>query len=415
MENTEKLLSAVSEKLESFEASQKEAKETGELFNIFSITKIERCEENTHSAMVAELLNPQGSHGQNDKFLIEFLKVVMPEPECPFTETKKARVLTEQSFIGLGKVDILIVLDNHAFIIENKIDALDGEKQLQRYKEILNTYFKGKKGHLIYLTKYGSAAEKYSLGTVKDDEYQRISYKKHILTWLDSCIETLKTPPTVEKVEYALKQYQDLIKKITEQSMTHELNKELKNGLVEILIEGNNLKYAQKISNLIQDAKGTILFNFLNEFAKLDSATVITNESLSEELKKLTYNETKCRNWFGSGSKKSHNIGLFFDIEIPNFLFRIDLASQAMYYGIVPVENNEGKYEPAHNLEEFTSDYFEKKNWERLKWFAISMANAIQVWNDIGLIRGDNAQNFIDKVQNSIDYLRKTAEIKVDE
>lgn len=36
----------------------------GDFFNIFSILKMETDEVKTHSAFLAELLNPKGSHGQ---------------------------------------------------------------------------------------------------------------------------------------------------------------------------------------------------------------------------------------------------------------------------------------------------------------------------------------------------------------
>ena len=102
--------------------------------------------------------------------------------------------------------------------------------------------------------------------------------------------------------------------------------------------------------------------------------------------------------------EKSHNIGLFFDIGIPNFLFRIDFATQAMYYGLVPVEkNNSGKYEPRKNWDKITFDYFEKTSWSKLKWFTIPMNESYQVKNNIGLIRGENANNFIQKVKNEIE------------
>ena len=242
MQNEKKLLNEVSEKLRNFEESQKKE---GGIFNIFSITKIERREVDTHSAMIAELLNPRGRHGQDDKFLIQFLKTVIPE--CEFSETNSASVFKEKSFNSLGRVDILIILDDHVFVIENKIDAEDGEKQLERYKKILETY-NNKKRHLIYLTIDGSEAEKYSLGSVKDNEYRRISYENHILNWLDSCIEISNTLP---KLEYALRQYQDIIKKITGKSMTNNL----KNELVELLLEEGNFESAQKISSVITLAK----------------------------------------------------------------------------------------------------------------------------------------------------------------
>jgi hypothetical protein len=51
-------------------------KSMGVRFNIFSITKIERYEVNTHSAMLSELLNPNGSHGQGAIFLKSFIEIV---------------------------------------------------------------------------------------------------------------------------------------------------------------------------------------------------------------------------------------------------------------------------------------------------------------------------------------------------
>ena len=51
-------------------------KETGEDFNIFKILKMESKEVKTHSAFLSELLNPKGSHGQNDIFLKLFIEVV---------------------------------------------------------------------------------------------------------------------------------------------------------------------------------------------------------------------------------------------------------------------------------------------------------------------------------------------------
>ena len=62
----EKLLiqvSAISKKYENA------AKLTGENFNIFDVLKLSTSEVRTHSAFLAELLNPEGSHGQGDIFL----------------------------------------------------------------------------------------------------------------------------------------------------------------------------------------------------------------------------------------------------------------------------------------------------------------------------------------------------------
>ena len=49
-------------------------KSTNEDFNIFSILRMETDEVNTHSRFIAELLNPKGSHFQEEKFLELFIK-----------------------------------------------------------------------------------------------------------------------------------------------------------------------------------------------------------------------------------------------------------------------------------------------------------------------------------------------------
>jgi hypothetical protein len=47
---------------------------TGENFNVFRILKLESSEVRMHSAFLAELLDPNGSHGQKDAFLKLFIK-----------------------------------------------------------------------------------------------------------------------------------------------------------------------------------------------------------------------------------------------------------------------------------------------------------------------------------------------------
>jgi hypothetical protein len=397
MQNTEKLLNEVSKKLNDFETTQKKA---GELFNIFSITKIERREVDTHSAMIAELLNPRGRHGQDDKFLIEFLKIVIPA-ECPFTGTKEAKVFKEKSF-DKSRIDILIVLDDHVFVIENKIDADDGHKQLHRYKEILDSRFKQNSKHLLYLTIDGSVAEKYSHCGVP---YHCISYEEHILNWLASCIETSNTQPTIK---YALKQYQNLVEKITGKSMNHELN----NKLAEILIQGENFKSAQKIVSIMSLAKGKILFNFFkeleNEITQIPNVSVIKNSFPVFE-----YDEEKCNKWFLKGKEKKHYVGIFFDIGIPDILLRIEVSSVMLHYGIVPVkrvENEKIIHGGLKNMK-FIPSHFKERTWG-VEWFSKSYRD---VSNNVEPIRGENVQSFINEMKNEIDILRKDAGIKMDE
>jgi hypothetical protein len=281
MNNIKELLENVSSKAKDIDKHQRAS---GELFNIFSITRIERAEVATHSSMIAELLNPSGSHGQGDKFLTLFLNILNQADS--FTGTQNAKVFKEKSFNkGRDRVDILVELKDDVLLIENKVDAEDGNRQLERYSGI--PVFYGKKGHLIYLTKYGSDAEEHSHRGV---EYLRISYREDILAWLDLCIKEVNTLPAIQQ---ALIQYQYIIRKITGTSMTAKLKKEI----VELLITGRNLESANLISESILEAKGEILFRFFQnlELAISESNLGSVIRTASEELE---YNKPRCTNWF---------------------------------------------------------------------------------------------------------------------
>lgn len=57
-----------------------EKRKRGDFFNVFSILGMERKEVETHSAFLAELLNPNGNHGLGNKFLTTFIDTIIPKP-----------------------------------------------------------------------------------------------------------------------------------------------------------------------------------------------------------------------------------------------------------------------------------------------------------------------------------------------
>ena len=173
-----------------------------------------RCEEvRLHSAFIAELLNPNGSHGLSNSFLQAFLERF----GLPSNYVKEAKSKITERNIGRktktegGRIDIIIEDGNHAVIIENKIYAEDQENQLLRY----NNYGKKKFPNgfeLVYLTLDGVEPDKKSLDN-KEILFKQKSYKKDIVEWLDECVELAKEKPLVKAV---IIQYKDLIKKNNE-------------------------------------------------------------------------------------------------------------------------------------------------------------------------------------------------------
>ena len=72
MENLKSLLSKVDVLVSREKAIQDEKYKRGDSFNIFKSCGVNHY-ETTHSSIIAELLNPKGSHGQGGLFLKEFL------------------------------------------------------------------------------------------------------------------------------------------------------------------------------------------------------------------------------------------------------------------------------------------------------------------------------------------------------
>ena len=65
----EKLLQEVNDIIRENERRQDLSYKNGESFNLISVMQMEWDETKTHSRILADLLNPNGSHGQGTIFL----------------------------------------------------------------------------------------------------------------------------------------------------------------------------------------------------------------------------------------------------------------------------------------------------------------------------------------------------------
>lgn len=185
----------------------------GEHFNVFSVLGFERRENRTHSAFLFELLNPKGSHLKGTTFLELFLYQMNL---IDHIDVKSAFVLKEHSIgkinyekVEGGRIDLFISDKNsNSICIENKIDADDQYKQLERYSNHNKS-----KNKIIYLNLHGTMPSDDSKGGLKIDiDFQVFSYKTDIAKWLEVCIKESTDIPILRET---IKQYLILIKKIT--------------------------------------------------------------------------------------------------------------------------------------------------------------------------------------------------------
>ena len=179
-----------------------ESRKRGEQFNMFRACGVNHY-ENTHSAIIAELLNPQGSHGQGTIFLSSFIDVCCSHD---FDFSFQGVEMRTEFTIDDGRIDILIKnKKGPIIIIENKIYAHDQHEQLKRYEGYAKKYKDGDY-KLLYLTLYGVDASEDSGKGVK---YTCISYQKDIVNWLEECIKRCARLPIIRET---LIQYQNHIK-----------------------------------------------------------------------------------------------------------------------------------------------------------------------------------------------------------
>lgn len=234
----EDLLKEIEPLIQQQEIIMGERLKRGELFNIFDTLGVEHYEVK-HSAIIANLLDPNASHGQKDKFLKLFLAEVGDGTRI---DTSHSNVYTEFS-IDNGRVDIFIVnkVQKKVIIIENKINAGDQEKQLKRYSE-----FNDGDVALYYLTLDGKKASEYSTGK-KNIKYKSISYSRNILNWIENCIKESATTPLIRET---LVQYKNLIKKLT-------------NNLTDIGMNENLLKIMAKHPKAVK-----AIYDAQNEFVE---------------------------------------------------------------------------------------------------------------------------------------------------
>lgn len=257
--NVEKLLNEIGKLVVAQNERTKERYSHGELFNVFNILGLESKEVRLHSALLAELLRPNGMSGVGNAFQKAFLAIL----GLPENYIVDGRVSVELS-IGTttdserGRIDIIMEDGNHAIIIENKIYAQDQPAQLLKYTNFAkNNYPYGYR--LLYLTLDGKEA---SDDSAQGCPYQCISYKNEISKWLAECARISFDRPLVRET---IRQYINLIKQLTNQSMgTLEDNK-----LAELVASPEHIDEYLMIINNQTSIENRIRLGFVAEIEKM--------------------------------------------------------------------------------------------------------------------------------------------------
>ena len=112
MEQFEQLFKAVNQIVQQAKVAKEESRLRGEQFNIFKVCGIDHYELQ-HSKIIAELLNPQGSHGQGCLYLKLFLEtyrsnLVMTDFDTRVFSVKREERTYDNDDNYNGRMDIFI-------------------------------------------------------------------------------------------------------------------------------------------------------------------------------------------------------------------------------------------------------------------------------------------------------------------
>lgn len=340
MEDIKILLSQATRLCEKRQIEQNKKMHDGEMFNIFSVCKL-RYDELKHSSIIAEILNPQGAHGQGKDYLLLFLDIIKKKVndrsfriniEDVRAYNDEIMVETECS-VQEGRVDIVVKHGHVPFlIIENKLYAKDQEEQLNRYNKYAIRY--SKEYEIVYLSLDGKEASEYSANGI---DYIKMSYSQDIVQWLEMCIKAHEISPIVE----ILKQYKSYIEQITYGNMENN------NDLFEIMA-----KNCTSVMMIAKDLWGFRDYLF-DIFAKdLDSMLADKYNDFELDRSNLPYE-------FSIRSTKWKNARIYFGNESTR-------GTKGMWYGIncenVPVQNQLPclNDDAPNNYWPFGTKYFDK-------------------------------------------------------
>ena len=193
----------------------------GTHFNVFSVLREESDEVHLHSKFICYLLDPRAEHRQGAGFLRHFLQTEGFNGFFTEEEIANASVERERFYI-----DILISSGSKAVIIENKIWADYGDNQLGRYQQkLIDQGYTKENIKLVYLNLQGDAVPENEQDETVREETIVLSYKEHIIGWLQKCLASVVLVPTIRET---LVQYINLTRKLVGKSLNAEETMEMK-------------------------------------------------------------------------------------------------------------------------------------------------------------------------------------------
>jgi len=228
--------------------------------NLIRLVGLECSEVGLHSPFLRDLLDPSGTHGQGALFLRAFLKLIDQKlnhnsnplagtkfhsniPDVP--ESGDWNVLCERE-----KIDIRIYSPKAGLLvfIENKIDAGEQERQITRYKELLDR----QKNFYPHRLLIGLSRRGYIFRTGDPDI--QLTYEDDIYSWLTEAEQQITD--SAVKLRGNICQYREIVQSFC--GVEDMQNQEL----IDLIIKPENIHCAWDIADAISSAENQLRCRF---------------------------------------------------------------------------------------------------------------------------------------------------------
>lgn len=180
-------------------------------FNV--VSEFIRPNENRLSDIIACLLNVNGSHGQQDKFLDAFLRCLFGLDRVAELSGKQRQVKREDPTYyddenQRRRIDITIDFEGFGIGIENKPWAGEGDGQLADYYNYLKDKYEDK-FCLVFITPDGREPKTIANpdDLIQKGELYLLSYSSDILSWLEECSQLCES----DKFRWFLRDFREYI------------------------------------------------------------------------------------------------------------------------------------------------------------------------------------------------------------
>lgn len=276
METIQNLLNDVNDKIKALDtAKQLYSQQLAPEFRVFDFIN---TDENSLSWILANLLDPNGTHAQKDLFLRQFINICLPnlsknaiwQPYTPYLA--QTSVVTEQTTTASNtqrRMDIYLSLGDKTkfgICIENKPYASDQQNQMFDY-EIEMRKRHQENFHLVYLCENGEPTD-WSVPAKTLEAWKAsnlISFVTYtqLVEWLTSCKTACQNQSVIEFIN-------QFIKFIQKQFMGVEDMSESQSIIESILSNKENLATSFKIFNSIETIRYSLIKKLITDLESLN-------------------------------------------------------------------------------------------------------------------------------------------------